>query len=105
MRKNHPLSEKLSEHKVSKLYYDFSYQDIDKHFIEITLKHEESVKVLKFHSPVNIKIEDGFPNPKGGIEMKDDQLDGQAMLYVKVSDFETSHGSITFWAKEVKEIS
>jgi len=59
------------------------------------------VRRLRFWSPQQFAIEEGFPAPTGGVvilDVRGRRLEG---LGVRVADFEGNHGAVTFWAREV----
>ncbi|KPA33366.1 Uncharacterized protein AMR50_1908 [Leptospira interrogans] len=53
--------------------------------------------------PSGIRIEDGFPSPTGGLcilDISERQWEGKL---IEVTDFESGHGAIHFFAKSVVE--
>jgi len=76
----------------------------EKSFLDLRLEKNGLVRNLRFLEPRDIKIEEGFPQPTGGMQILDvsaRQLEG---ITVEVSDFEASWGAITFLARSVTDM-
>jgi hypothetical protein len=97
---DHPILERPWEYEI----IGFSYirpEDWSEPYIDLTLKKGEFVCRLRFFSPREIEIEKGFPIPTHGMYFSDVRARGLEGLGVRVSDFEDSQGSVTFWARDV----
>lgn len=100
---DHPIIERLWEYRIERFCYE-NCQDYDQSFIDLTLRKGACVKRLRFLSPRDLKIEEGFPGQTGGMEILDvrhRQLEG---IGVRVGDFEAMMGAVTFWAAEVIDL-
>jgi hypothetical protein len=65
------------------------------------LHRDRIVRRLRFWSPQQLQVEEGFPRPTRGMAILDvraRRLDG---LAVWVTDFEASSRKISFWARDV----
>jgi hypothetical protein len=101
---DHPIIESPWLYSITEFHYHVGI-DGTVPFIDLILERDSVSRRLRFRSPQNLQIEAGcFPAPTGGMEILDvskRQLDG---LRVYVTDFETSSGSITFWARDVVDL-
>jgi hypothetical protein len=104
MRKDYKVIDKPWEYRITKFIYECRSDDILEHYIEIRLEKGNEVKLLRFSGPRNLKIEEGFPHPTGGMEIIDVSTNGLEAINIHVNDMEASNGAITFWAKDVIEI-
>lgn len=98
---NHPIIDKPWQYKIISFYYECSSENYLEHYIELVMKKGNDVKKLKFLAPTQLKIEEGFPMPTGGMEILDIHDRGWENINIEVSDFEASQGAITFFAKDV----
>ena len=92
------------QYKIIKFLYNSSSEDNLENYIELDLQKDFDIKRLRFYNPTNLQIEKGFPFPTGGMEILDISSNGWEDINVEVGDFESSHGSITFYAKNVIEL-
>ena len=80
------------------------WESPEESFLDLRLEKNGLIRSLRFWCPKNLKIEEGFPQPTGGMQILDvssRQLEGVA---VEVSDFESSWGAITFMARSVADL-
>jgi hypothetical protein len=70
-------------------------------YLDLWLRWGSEVRRLRFTQPSSIKIEPGFPQPTRGMIILDVRHWGWEDVGVWVADFEASHGSVTFYAKDV----
>jgi hypothetical protein len=101
---HHPIIENPWEYHIIDFHYTCEAGDTLEHYIDLSLKKDSVVRKLRFYGPRNLIIEQGFPLPTHGMEIWDVSNRGLENIGVEVSDFEASHGSITFVAKEVVEL-
>ncbi len=73
-------------------------------YLDLHLGKESQVRRLRFYGPRDLEIEKGFPEPTIGMEILDVRSHQLGDINIRVGDFEASHGSITFWAKEVVDL-
>jgi hypothetical protein len=96
----HPIVERPWQHEIGTLHYHVGL-DGSEPFLDLDLHRDGVVRRLRFWSPQQLQIEDGFPRATHGmviLDVRQRRLDG---LGVWVTDFEASHGKISFWAREV----
>ncbi|MBS1157070.1 MAG: hypothetical protein H6R07_2994 [Proteobacteria bacterium] len=103
--KLHSVLSKPHEYELSEFRYHVEKKDPSLSFIDMTLQKNAESVTLRFWQPINLKIEEGFPQPTGGMVFYDLSADGLENIGVKVADFEASWGSVTFSAKIVEKIS
>jgi len=97
---DHPIVERPWQHAICALHYHVG-RDGGEAYLDMDLEREGVVRRLRFWSPQQLQIEEGFPQPTHGMVILDvsrRRLDG---LRVWVTDFEASPGKISFWAREV----
>ena len=101
---DHPIIESPWLYSIAEFHYHVGIDGTEP-FIDLILERDSVTRRLRFWSPQNLQIEEGcFPAPTGGMEIFDvsnRQLDG---LRVRVTDFENTRGSITFWAREAVDL-
>lgn len=93
-----------SPHLYDIVYFAYKFDDEDsaKSYIDLHLKKDGNVCKLRFWEPQDLEIEKGFPYATGGMYFEDVSSHGLESINVYVGDFESNHGSITFWAKKVE---
>ena len=69
--------------------------------MDLDLVRDGVVRRLRFWSPQQFQIEEGFPQPTHGLAILDVKGRGLEGLAVWVTDFEATSGKITFWARAV----
>ena len=100
---DHPIIQRAHEYRIRGLRYETG-ADGQEPFVELHLQRGDEIRRLRFWSPQKFRIEEGFPEPIGGMVIKDvsaRQLEG---LRVQVADFEAIEGVITFWARDVVDV-
>lgn len=73
-------------------------------YLDLTLQRHHVIRRLRFLRPTRIVIEEGFPAATNGmviLDIRDRQWDD---LRVEVTDFEASHGKVTFLAADVVDL-
>jgi len=103
-RKNHKILAKPWEYRIIKFNYCCESEDWTEHTVEIWLKKRDELHKLRFIGPSQLQIEEGFPISTAGMEIIDVSEEQMENISIFVSDFEASHGKITFYAKDVEEI-
>lgn len=73
-------------------------------FVDLTLQEGQKRRHLRFLSPRDIEIRQGFPAGRGGLLILDVRARGMAGVAVMVDDFADSHGAVRFWAREVIDL-
>jgi len=102
--KLHPILDRPHEYDIGDFRYHVDRDVPSESFIEMTLwKNTDSV-TLRFWQPINLKIEEGFPQPTRGMVFYDLAADGLEDIRVEVADFECSWGSLTFCARSVEKV-
>lgn len=104
MELDHPIIDNPWEYDIIEFRYHVDPENWRESFIDIHLKKGDILRRLRFFSPQDLKIEQGFPHPTRGLcilDIRSRQLEG---LGVEVADFEASHGSVTFIASEVVDL-
>ncbi len=99
---HHPILARPWEFVITEMHYRTG-MDGSASYLDLTFVRGEDTRRLRFIEPRDVRIEAGFPNPTHGLcilDVRDRQLE---RLRVEVSDFETSHGSIRFFAYDVVE--
>jgi hypothetical protein len=103
--KPHPILQAPHTYELVDFHFHVDKNDPAQSFIDMTLVNDADAVTLRFWQPVNLKIEERFPYPTGGMVFYDVSADGLENIGVEVSDFEASSGAITFSAKSVERIS
>lgn len=102
--KQHTIIERPWEFRIVKFEYNSQSDEPDEHHIELWLQKGSQLKKLKFSFPTQLKIEEGFPAPTSGMIIFDVSNLQMENINVQVSDFESSWGTVSFYAKSVEEI-
>jgi hypothetical protein len=98
--KEHPILEKGFEYEIVGFNFQKDIKNEIEPYIDITLQKNEKIRRLRFLSPINIKVENGFHMDYGFqiIDSSDKFLDHK----IEVENFET--GSIYFRARKVVDL-
>ena len=99
----HPIIDRPHEYSIADLRYHVGLDGAEP-FIDLILQRKDAVRRLRFLSPRQLIIEDGFPEPTSGMEILDVSRRQLGDLRVRVGDCEASHGAITFWARDVVDL-
>ncbi|MEM6673314.1 MAG: hypothetical protein AAF726_10760 [Planctomycetota bacterium] len=100
----HPIIDRPHEYWIKELHYHMGL-DGSEPYVDLELQKDSLVRRLRFWSPQQFVIEDGhFPHPTSGMVIYDVRKRHLGDLNVWVSDCEASHGSITFWARDVIDL-
>jgi hypothetical protein len=100
----HPIIDRPWEYEIILLGFYRSLDGNSETFLDLSLKKNDVVRHLRFHSPQGLEIENGFPAPTGGFCILDVSARGMEGIGVCVADFEGSWGAVRFWARDVVEI-
>jgi hypothetical protein len=100
----HPIVDRPWEYDVVGFNYQLSPPDCDEPYIDLTLRKGTLVRRLRFLSPRNLKIDEGFPFFSHGMVILDVSARQLDELNVWVHDFEASPGGVTFWARTVVDL-
>ncbi len=100
----HPILDRSWEYEVFTLCFYQSPLGEFEPFLDLTLKKDDIIRCLRFHSPQNLEITRGFPAKTGGFCIFDISTTAVDGLSVYVDDIEEAHGAIRFWARDVVEI-
>ncbi len=100
----HPIIDRPHEYDI--LRFDLHNDPLDcrNTYLDLTLRRQHVVRRLRFLRPQRIVIEEGFPASTRGmviLDIRDRQWDD---LRVEVTDFEASHGKLTFVAADVIDL-
>ena len=99
----HPIIDRPHEFSIADLRYHVGLDGTEP-FIDMMLQRGSDLRRLRFFSPRQLVIDDGFPVPTSGMEILDVSKRQLGDLRVRVGDFEASHGAITFWARDVVDL-
>lgn len=99
----HPIIRSPHEYSIVSLHFEIRQEDSEG-FLDLELRRNEVVRKLRFFSPQNLKIEEGFPVTTGGMVILDVRGRQWDNIGVHVDNFEASPGRITFWARDVIEL-
>lgn len=99
----HPIIDRPFEYRILDFRY-YAGEDSEEPFIDMTLARQSVVRRLRFWSPRDLEIEKGFPVPTSGMEILDVRGRQMQGIGVRVGDFESNWGSVTFWAREVVDL-
>lgn len=102
--KTHSILHCPHEYDVSDFRYHVNREVPSESFIEMTLQKNTDSVTLRFWQPINLKIEEGFPQPTRGMVFYDRSTDGLENIKVEVADFESSWGALTFCARSVEKV-
>ena len=99
----HPILEKPWEWSIGSMHYHVGLDGTEP-YLDLTLARGAETRRLRFWSPQNLSIEEGFPQPTGGMVILDARHRGLEGLGVEVTDLESSWGSNAFWARDVVDL-
>ena len=102
--KIHPILDRPHEYRLVEFKYLIDWEEPRQSFIDMRLRRDADEVTLRFWQPVNLAIEAGFPHPTRGMVFHDRSADSLQDIGIEVADFESSHGSILFSAREVERI-
>ncbi len=100
----HPIIKHPHKYNIIGFYYHINLDDFLESYIDLTMKYEDLVRSLRFYGPQDLEIEKGFPENTGGMKILDVRKRQLDAIGVWVTDVEASHGSLTFWAKNVIDL-
>lgn len=103
--KLHSILDRPHEYDISDFRYHVDRDEPSESFIELTLQKNAVSVTLRFWQPINLKIEEGFPQPTRGMVFYDRAADGLENIGVEVADFESSWGALSFCARSVEKIT
>jgi hypothetical protein len=103
--KLHSILSTPHEYEIGEFRYHINNEDPSQSFIEMTLQKNAEAVTLRFWQPINLKIEEGFPQSTGGMVFYDVSANGLENIGVEVADFEASSGAVTFSAKSVEKVA
>lgn len=103
--KLHAILPRPHDYNICDFRYLFDTEEPSQSFIDLTLRNHAETVTLRFWQPTKLKIEEGFPNSTGGMVFYDRTGDQLENITIEVADFESSHGSITFFARRVEIIA
>ena len=101
---DHPIIEKPWEYQIIDFHCHYDQEDWEKSYTDISLAKDTVIRRLRFWSPRDLKIEEGFPMPTGGMQIQDVRSRQMEGIGVRVGDFEASWGAVTFWAADVEDL-
>ncbi len=100
---DHPIIEHPFRYRVVSFCFHRTLDDSEEAYLDLSLQHEQVVRRLRFFSPQDISIEEGFPHG-AGMYIADVRQRGLDGLGVRVGDFEAMGGAIRFWARTVIDL-
>ena len=72
-------------------------------YLDLTLQKGLEVRRLRFFSPQDIRLEEGFPESPG-LYITDVSGRGMEGIRIRVDDFEAGGGGLGFWARDVIDL-
>ncbi len=102
--KVHPIIEVPHEYDILDFHYHHDIEDYTQSYIDIVLQKDEIIRRLRFLEPKDLQVEKGFPIRTGGMEILDVSNHQLDRINIHVNDFESSWGSVTFWAYDVIDL-
>lgn len=102
--KLHSILHRPHEYDVSNFRYHVDRNEPSESFIEMTLQKNIESVTLRFWQRINLKVEEGFPQPSGGMVFYDCAADGLENINVEVADFDGSWGALPFCARSVERV-
>ena len=100
---DHPIIKHPFRYRVVGFCFHRTLDDSEESYLDLTLQHEQVVRRLRFLSPQDISVEEGFPHG-AGMYISDVRQRGLDQLGVRVGDFEAMGGAIRFWARTVIDL-
>lgn len=100
---DHPIIEYPFKYRVVGFCFHRTLDDSEESYLDLSLQREQIVRRLRFFSPRDISIEEGFPHG-AGMYIADVRQRGLDGLGVRVDDSESSRGAIRFWARAVVDL-
>jgi hypothetical protein len=97
---DHPIIDRPWDCTIGALHYHVGLDGTEP-YIDLDLYRSGVVRRLRFWSPQQLQVEEGFPQPTHGMTILDVRKRGLDGLAVCVTDFEASWGKISFWARDV----
>ncbi len=102
--KDHSILQRPWQYDIEDFHYHVARNNPDGSYIDMNLRRDDELVKLRFHRPVNLKIEAGFPDATRGMVFYDVSGDFLENIGIEVADFEASQGSVTFSAKSVERL-
>ena len=99
----HAIIDNPARYRVVELHFNQATGESEPH-LDLYLARGDVVRRLRFLSPQRVVIEEGFPEPTGGMMVIDASSDGLEGIGVRVIDIEASLGSLTFFARTVIDL-
>jgi hypothetical protein len=100
---HHPILENPWKYAIESLHFHAGLDGTEP-YLDLHLSLDGAHRRLRFWSPQDIELEKGFFYATHGMAILDVSGRGLERLSVRVSDFEASSGSITFWARDVVDL-
>ena len=100
----HVVLPRAHEYEIVAFRLEREPMDGDEPYVDIVFRRGAERRLLRFWSPQELQIERGGPVRTGGLTIQDISGRGLERLGVRVADFESSHGAVTFLARTVCEL-
>ncbi|MGC4031626.1 MAG: hypothetical protein QM754_07825 [Tepidisphaeraceae bacterium] len=101
----HPIIDKPWQFEIVRFDFHRDPGDRRSSYLDLWLRRGEELRKLRFLQPRSIQIEEGFPSRTNGMAILDVSSLGWEDVAVQVTDFEASNGAVTFYAKDVVEVT
>ncbi len=102
--KEHSILQSPWQYDIEDFHYHVDGNNPDESYIDMNLRKDQVLVKLRFHRPVNLKIEAGFPSATRSMVFYDVSGAFLENIGVEVADFEASQGSVTFTARSVERL-
>jgi hypothetical protein len=96
----HHIIDRPWEWTIGALHYHVGLDGTEP-YVDLDMHRNAEVRRLRFWSPQQFEIEEGFPCPTHGMIILNVKGRGLERCSVWVTDFEASMGRIRFWARDV----
>jgi hypothetical protein len=100
----HPILPESHKYEIVGLRLELDPVEAAEPYLDLTVRRGADRRVLRFWSPVDLRIEEGGPRMTHGLailDVRSRQLEG---IGVRVDDFEGSSGSVRFSARAVDQV-
>ncbi len=92
----HPVLKKAHEFAIVRFDYHVDHDNWRNSYLDLHLQRATELGRLRFRRPQSLRIEEGFPNATYGMVILDITHRQWDDVRVQVTDFEASHGKISF---------
>jgi hypothetical protein len=95
----------LFDYQIIDFHYKYDIDEIEETYIDLTFERNGKIVIIRFLSPVDIRLNGAFEQQQGGgfeiLDIKKRQMEN---IGVEVRNFEPSEGNFTFYARIAEKI-